>query len=322
MREWEQDVLEQYDIDVKSVKKVRGGILCEGEKGFFLLEETRLSEKRLAGIACLTEQLISEGFTEIDNIKRNKEGMLFSELEDGSRYIVKRWFNGRECDIKKENELLNATKNMTRLHKAMNNAVSVETRQGEDLQQVFFRHNREMKKVRTFIREKVDKGSFEDAFLKNFEAMFEWAECALDRLEASNYRTLQRKLIHGDYNYHNILILHDGMATTNFTHFEENIQAWDFYYFLRKAMEKNHWDVRLGDKMLDYYQRFIPFSADELEYISICIAYPEKFWKAANSYSRSKKAWIPAKNLEKLELVIKQSEEKQIFLKEVFNFRP
>ena len=48
-----------------------------------------------------------------------------------------------------------------------------------------------------------------------------------------------------------------------------------------------------------------------MEYISICIAYPEKFWKAANSYARSKKSWIPAKNIEKLELVIRQTEEKR-----------
>ena len=110
------------------------------------------------------------------------------------------------------------------------------------------------------------------------------------------------------------------MATTNFEHVQSNIQVTDLYYFLRKVMEKNQWDVALGDKILNCYQNNVPFKKGELEYISICLIYPEKFWKAANSYHRSRKVWIPAKNLEKLELVIKQTEEKKEFLENIFAF--
>ena len=85
-------------------------------------------------------------------------------------------------------------------------------------------------------------------------------------------------------------------------------------------MEKNHWDIALGNKILNCYQKNISFEQGELEYIAICLAYPEKFWKAANSYYRSRKVWIPAKNLEKLELVIKQTEEKKEFLETLFAF--
>jgi len=200
------------------------------------------------------------------------------------------------------------------------------TYEKENLEQEFFRHNRELRKVRTFVRDRVGKGSFEHTFLQNFDSMYEWAECALERLTKSNYKSLLEEsrenhfLIHGDYNYHNILMMYNGVATTGFEHFEENIQVTDLYYFLRKTMEKHHWDVTLGSKLLDYYQRYLSLSRDEMEYIAICIAYPEKFWKTANSYYRSKKVWISAKNLEKLELVIKQTEEKRVFLKNLFDF--
>ena len=33
MKDWEQEVLNQYDIDVKTKRKVRSGVLCEGEDG-------------------------------------------------------------------------------------------------------------------------------------------------------------------------------------------------------------------------------------------------------------------------------------------------
>ena len=325
MREWEEEVLGQYDIDIKNKRKVRGGLLCEADEKVYLLTESRFSENRLEMLACLQNHLEKDGIKEVDHMIRNREGKLFCELEDGSKYILKKWFVGRECDIKKENEILNATKKLTRLHKSMRKDIvwkdDLKPHCGEELEQVFMRHNRELKKVRTFIRNKVDKGCFENVFLLNYDSMYEWAEAALCKLKEMGNRSLKKAVIHGDYNYHNILILHDGMATTNFEHFEENVQVMDLYYFFRKAMEKHHWDVRLGEQILDYYHRFLTLTDNERLYMGICMAYPEKFWKAANSYSRSKKAWISAKSVEKLELISQQMEEKRIFLDKVFDFR-
>jgi spore coat protein I len=156
--------------------------------------------------------------------------------------------------------------------------------------------------------------------------MYTTAKSALERLEESNYEELRTEykrngaFVHGDYNYHNILMSYSEFATTNFEHARNDIQVTDLYYFLRKVMEKNHWDISLGEKILNCYQKYIPFQKGELEYIAICLAYPEKFWKAANSYYRSRKVWLPAKNLEKLELVIKQDEEKKTFLEKIFAF--
>ncbi len=42
--------------------------------------------------------------------------------------------------------------------------------------------------------------------------------------------------------------------------------------------------------------------------------YPEKFWKIVNFYYNSGKAWIPGRNLEKLEKLLAQEEEKVKFL--------
>ena len=325
MREWEQEVLGQYDIDIKNRRKIRGGLLCEADDNIYLLTETKFSETRLEMLECLEKHLVQDGIKEIDLIVRNREGKLLCELEDGTKYFLKHWFSGRECDIKKENEILNATKNLTRLHRSMRKEIEWKDGgkpySGEALKNVFVRRNRELKKVRSYIRNKVDKGTFENAFLSNYGAMYEWAENSICKLEELNENNLRKALIHGDYNYHNILILHNGVATTNFEHFQENIQVTDLYYFFRKAMEKYNWNVRLGEQMLDYYQRFLSLTDDERLYIGICIAYPEKFWKAANSYARAKKTWISAKSVEKLEMISGQMEQKRSFLDKVFDFR-
>lgn len=332
MKDSELTILEQYDIDVKSTRKVRDGVLCDSDQGLFLMKEMKFSEKRMSVLEWLGKHLQEQKCANIDWVLKNREGALFGTSQEGGKYFLKKWFSGRECDIHREKDVLDAVTNLTRIHAALRTPPSEENPQeetalpGEDLRQEYFRHNREMKKVRAFMRDRVAKGEFELAFLKHFDSMYACADHALAELKASNYDALYQesieshRLIHGDYNYHNVLITYAGIATTNFEHVEENIQVTDFYYFLRKVMEKNHWDVRLGDKMIECYQRQRPFEEGELEYIAICLAYPEKFWKAANSYNRSNKVWIPAKNLEKLELVIKQTEEKKQFLRTIFSF--
>lgn len=331
MRDNELTILDQYDIDVKNTRKVRDAFLCESAQGLFLIKELCFSEKRLRVLERIYDHLKQQGCENIDWILKTKENELFCMSEDGTKYFLKRWFSGRECDIRREKDVLDAVTNLTRIHLALqefegNESEGLCVMSAEDLRQQYFRHNREMKKVRTFMRDKVDKGDFELAFLKHFDSMYNTADSALEHLKKSNYEELlieckrKNKLVHGDYNYHNVLMTYMGIATTNFEHVQSNIQITDLYYFLRKVMEKNHWDIALGNKILNCYQRNISFQKGELEYIAICLAYPEKFWKVANSYYRSRKVWIPAKNLEKLELVIKQTEEKKEFLENIFAF--
>ncbi len=327
MREDELSILEQYDIDVRNTRKVRGAVLCDSAQGLYLIKEMKFSEKRISALHGLHDRLQEQGYGYIDWILKNKEEALFSTSEEGTKYFLTRWYSGKECDIHRDTDVIEAVRNLTTIHRALRQCDSLEVPVGENTQQEFFRHNREMKKVRSFMRDKVGKGDFELTFLKHFDSMYACAETALEKLQQSDYAALferakkEHTLIHGDYNYHNILMMCGSVATTNFEHVQTNLQVTDLYYFLRKVMEKNRWDVQLGDKIIQNYHKLLPLKEAELEYLAICIAYPEKFWKAANSYYRSRKVWIPAKNLEKLEMVIRQTEEKKAFLRTIFSFQ-
>ena len=188
-------------------------------------------------------------------------------------------------------------------------------------------HNRELRKIRRFIREKPSRGEFELAFLGCFDSMFAWARRAMEELERTDCGELDRKsrqentMLHGDYNYHNILLTDAGCATTNFDRCRPGVQAEDLYYFLRKAMEKHGWNVRCADHMLDAYSAIRPLSAAETDYLKVRLIYPEKFWKLADAYYRSGKAWIPVKSVEKLRTAVMQTEEKGRFLEQIFRVR-
>ena len=71
-------------------------------------------------------------------------------------------------------------------------------------------------------------------------------------------------------------MLRDGMAVTNFEHMRVDIQVRDLYYFMRKAMEKNHWKLKTGQKILESYESVRRLSDEEREYVGLCLAYPEK----------------------------------------------
>lgn len=326
MREYEISVLDQYHIEVSSTRKIRGAVLCDTKQGWLLLKEAALSEKRVPVLYQLYEHLEKNGYTRVDQFVKNTEGNICSTAQDGTKYILKRWFYGRECDVRKEYEVIETSKNLALLHQIMKGILEIDDFSLLNQSNEYLRHNRELKKVRSFIRAKVGKGEFESAFLECFDPMFEMAQSVYDRFEHSHYEVLykdsvqQKTITHGDYNYHNVLMTSEGMATTNFDHFHMDIQAADLYYYLRKAMEKQHWDEKLGDNIINAYASLKPISDTELEYIALRLAYPEKLWKIANTYYRSNKAWIPVKNLEKLKMAIMQTEEKRQFLKNIFAF--
>lgn len=338
MRDYELEVLEQYDIEVKGTRKIRGAFFCDTKEGTMLLKEADVSDRRVPLLYIVLKNLEAAGYPNVDTPVNNKEGDLVSVSRDGSRYMLKKWFSGRECDVKREYEVLQAARNLAQLHQKMqwsqivgdmdpiDEDAVIRPPTGRHLKDEFLRHNRELKKVRAFIRNKVSKGAFEFLFLEYFDQMYSLAEQVIKRLENSRYDSLYQesieelRLVHGDYNYHNVLFTPGGIATTNFEHFRVDVQVQDLYYFLRKVMEKHQWNENLGQSMLSAYQEIRPLDTRELEYMALSLAYPEKFWKTANTYYHSNKAWIPEKNVEKLQTAITQTEEKLRFLENIFTF--
>lgn len=331
MQEYEQDIFSKYPIDVLHIKKVRGAVLCHAEQGTYLLKEVVGSENRVLAMDQLYQHLMKHTDIVLDGLCQTKEGELFVKGFDGKTYMLRHWQNGRECDIKKTPEILMAAGTLAKLHSVMHMEMPG-IQEGKTLTLEYERHNRQLRKVRQFVRKATVKGEFELAFLATYDEMEELGEMALQMLKKSGYHKLlerqmqQNAITHGEYNYHNIWILEkerdvvgQNIAVTGFDKFRKEIQIEDLYYFLRKIMEKCGWKERLGDNILNAYSAVRPLSHEELEYLNIRLLYPEKFWKVANSFYNSNKAWTPSKNVEKLEIVRRQTKEKERFIQNIFS---
>ena len=331
--EYELEVLEQYNIEVKGTRRIRGAFFCDTNEGTMLLKETKISARRAPALFEALSGIEKRGNVKVDTPVFTRDGELLVTSREGTVYMLKRWYEGRECDIRQEGELLRAAGQLALIHRELD-AVS-DAQKSECLSEMFprkkspleeiMRHNRELKKVRSFIRGRVAKNEFEYLYLESFEKMYGMAEKVLQKMERSGCENLYEEsmrrgaLAHGDYNYHNILILRDGMAVTGFERMCSDIQMHDLYYFMRKAMEKHYWKQKTGQMILEAYEEARPLRPQEREYLGLFLAYPEKYWKAAGNYYRSNKAWLPEKCVEKLRLSVRQAEEKQHFLEEVFS---
>ncbi len=338
MKEYELEILDQYELGIKGTRKVRGAFFCDTKEGTMLLKETKVSDRRALLMYQILKELEKTKKIKSDLPIYNKEGKLITVSRYGKNYMMKNWFIGKECDVTDETEILCAVSELAKLHRGWtfrepqyleqsnDQGTVLKPLVGRALQEEFVRHNREMRKVRNYIRKRVSKGSFEFLYLENFERMFCLAEKITDNLRSFGCNELyeksveQKTLIHGDYNYHNILFTATGAVITNFEHVRIDVQVHDLYYFMRKVLEKNEWNYKLGKAMLQTYDGERKLQKNELEYLALCLAYPEKFWKMASTYYHSNKAWIPEKNVEKLEVAIKQTDERIKFLKEIFAF--
>lgn len=323
-------VLEKYDFKVIKTGRTRGAIICETNKGYKLLKEYNGTLQRITFEEELLSFIRGNGFYCVDCILKNVDNELLTKDEYGNSYIVKDWYAGKESDVNSKTDLHHCADNLARIHNitcetSLESAKTYNDIQFESLLVEYEKHNRELKKVRTFIRSKRKKSEFELNVLNYFDMFYNLGESALNELVNSPYQDIfsnaveKNSICHGNYNYHNIIFSGREVAIANFSKANINILITDLYNFLRKVMEKHNWNLELGYNIIESYNKVRPISSEELKLLHIMLLYPEKFWKIVNYYYNSNKAWIPNKNSDKLRVICWQNDLKNLFLKELFD---
>ncbi|MBE5994058.1 spore coat protein CotS [Lacrimispora sp.] len=324
MNEKYTEVLSQYELEILDVKRGRGAWLCETDQGLKLLREYKGTIKRLEFEDQVFLQLEETGHLSVDRYVRNKEGEILSSAEDGTRWIVKNWYSDRECNLKDSKEVLCAIERIALLHKMFRkvkfkeewNLGSILVQQpAEEME----RHNRELIRARSFIRSKRKKSEFELCVMGNYDVFFDQAMEACKGLAGfcEECGIGEGYLCHGDLNQHHILMCTHDVAIVEFNRMHRGMQMEDLYHFMRKAMEKHDWNLKLGMSMLDTYSKVLPLSGADRTCLYYLFLYPEKYWKQINFYYNANKAWIPARNIEKLRDLEIQQPMRNLFLSRI-----
>ncbi len=324
MNEKYTEVLSQYELEILDVKRGRGAWLCETDQGLKLLREYKGTLRRLEFEDQVFSQMKQNGRLNVDRYVRNKEGERLSSADDGTRWIVKDWYADRECNLKDSKEVLCAIEKIAFLHKVLR---QIEFKEEWNLGSILVqlpseemeRHNRELIRARTFIRNKRKKSEFELCVMGNYDIFFEQAAeaCRGMRLFCQQCGEVEGYLCHGDLNQHHVLMCARDVAIVEFNRMHRGIQMEDLYHFMRKAMEKHDWNLKLGMSMLETYARVLPLSEGDRTCLYYLFLYPEKYWKQINFYYNANKAWIPARNIEKLKDLEVQQPMRNLFLSRI-----
>lgn len=157
-------------------------------------------------------------------------------------------------------------------------------------------------------------------FYGQYERFMEKARQVAQELSAMGQGGQSTGFCHGDYNQHNIVFSKNGIGIVHFECFSYQIQVSDLANYMRKMLEKNNWNTGLGMDLICAYDRVRRLTAVELNYLYLYMAYPEKFWKIANRYYNTHKAWVSGRNIEKLEKFIRQEDERERFLEMMRHF--
>lgn len=320
-----EKVLEQYDFVIRRMVKGRGNYICEAEDGMRVLLPFRGSKERAESICNILSRLNEYGW-DAEQIFRTKEGEILAKDENENHYLVKSFVSGTECNPKSKEEMEQAVSLLAQFHKISRQYVQEvpECLKKEHLNPIlqYEKHYRELVKVRNYIKARKRKNEFE----MKFQTLYpHFMECAANSLEKLSKEELDLTgdcygMCHGQFNQHNVIKTKTGFVIVNYEEMNYNPQIMDFVHFLRKMMEKNSWDENLGAALVESYTRIRPFQKREYQVLYLMLLFPEKFWKIANHYYNSHKAWLSGRDIEKLDKVMEQEEARMRFLEKIFSF--
>lgn len=313
MKEKGVEVLDKYNLEVIRTGKVRGGIMLVTENESLIMKECHRKPERVEYENGIHQIIEDESFIDIDRIVVNRDGELISTDAFQNPFIIKKWYGTGECQPDNQIQVCMAMEHLGKIHIALKGFCGKGEVIAENLICRYEKYNRELKRARNYARRRSHKSDFELKLLNCFDRFYENCENALEMLSASSYENMynqalmEHQIIHGDYNYHNVILSGEkGGAVINFEGACVDLNVMDVYHFLRKVMEKNSWNAELGHKMIESYNKVRSISQNEIELLKIMILYPEKFRKVVNNYYNGNKSSISVKNAEKLELVHKQ----------------
>lgn len=301
------EVLTQYDLVIRNCGNMRGALVLDTDRGWKVLRPSQSGEQRLEFEDAVKQYIRNAGRLCVDTVCRTKEGKLFAENSYGDRFCVRDWYCGEECDLRQEADCYTAVETLNCFHEITETFQLEESEciyERRPLTEQFAKRTRELKRVRSYIREKKQKSEFEVYYLKLCDRYFEQALAAQEYINTIAATKDGLHLVHGNFSHHSLQT--GGPAETAYfvlTSFEKagfGQQVSDFYYLLRKTMEKNDWNQELGYRMIERYLAARKNRETERALIKAQIMFPEKFWKITNFYYNNRKTWIPEKNIRKL----------------------
>ncbi len=316
-------ILEKYGLVPRRIIKGRGVFICDTKNGEYILSPFKSSKERALFVKDVLEYINSKGL-KVEVILENLEHEIITNDSYGTGYILKSYIEGNELEPDNAIKVTKAVMELGKFHNITSGYTgempdNIDLGKG-NLPLIEKKHMNELTKVRNFIKSKNKKGDFEFKFLEYFPYYFNQAAKSVEGITDIWDENEKMILCHGDFTHHNIVEDESGeIRIINFEGISAGFPLWDLTNFMRKIMEKNDWDVALGQQLIEAYNYSRKLNEKDIKIIGYLLLFPMRYWKIANHYKNTNKDWLSVRDNEKLQGVIKQEENRSIFLRKIFN---
>jgi CotS family spore coat protein len=326
MREFE--IERQFDIKIENIKPNKGVYLLKTDKGLKCLKKINYGTQKLLFVYGAKEHLMKNGFPRVDRYCVNTEGNPYA-LVNEDIYTLSGWIDGRECDFKIKDDLVNAAKSLAHMHIASkgyeppeNSKLKTDLGRWPSLME---KRVRSLDKMRDMGRKKGNKGSFDLNYTKTVQFYKDLGKRAINVLDSSMYMNLcriteeEKGFCHHDFTYHNIIIdKEDNVNVIDFDYCKREIRTYDISAFMIKVLKRVNWDIEHAQLIIDSYNDVSPLKEEEYRVLFAFLLFPQRFWRLSNRYYYNEVNWPSNTFNNKLEDLISEQE---IYTKFIDNFK-
>lgn len=276
-------------IKLKDTQKQRAVYKIIADDKTYCLKKVYFGEKELLFMYSAMQWLHKNNL-KVPVLLKSKSGSRFVSANK-FLFILTPWVPGIKCDFDDVIHLSMAAKNLAAVHRCSKDFFPIE---GSTLKQrydnLYISISKRFNKIlNCYNLANKTKDKFSKIFLESFDDNIELARFALEVASTINFDNLSRSLCHGDYVNKNLLIDGNDIYMIDFDKCACDYCMADLSYFLRRLLKRSdtNWDFDIAKNILLSYNAENEFTIDDIKYIMVYFAFPQKYWRISRDYYAS-----------------------------------
>ena len=109
------EVLARYELEILRSYRVRGAYVLETRQGLYLYRSYSGTETRASQEAAIQQCLMDRGFERVDRYLASTTGEFLGIDAMGEAHVVKRWYQGEECNLREPLEAERAAQTLAEM---------------------------------------------------------------------------------------------------------------------------------------------------------------------------------------------------------------
>ena len=326
MKEFSASLLEPFGLRAKRVTRAYGAFICDTNQGSVLVKQTEEAEEVLCFAHGAKEHMARRGFAGTDRYLLSQEGLIWAE-QAGERYTVRRWLRTEEADLTKGDCAVRMAVLLAKMHRAAAgyeaDVQNFENNDCYEWPQRIYKYNRKLQNFGKMLRKNGRYTEFDLMVLEILPEAMEQAKEAQSFFMSDDFANLaqlsdsNRYVGHGNFSDHTVLLGTDQSMITDLENCAYMIPVVDLAVLLERTLRKTDWNMALGMRMIEGYDRWCPLRSEERGMIRAMLLYPERLYLVCSEAYHMKRSWMPIAYKRKLEEWQAQQGKRKEFLKQL-----